>query len=62
MGPFIIFNYKFLYFFQLKFIFLAFWEAKLQIKFLHSSSANISFSIDNMANPLNLYCDIVDLK
>ena len=31
------------YFFQLKFIFLTFWEAKLLIKFLYSILANISF-------------------
>ena len=50
------------YFFQLKFILFTFWEAKLLIKILHSSFANISFSIDNMINPLNLSYDIINLK
>ena len=43
-------------------IWTPFWETKLLIKFVHSCSANISFLIDNMGNPLNLSCDIVDLK
>ena len=29
---------------------------------MYSSSSNISFSIDNIANPLNLSWDIVDLR
>ena len=49
-------------FFYLKSIFLAFWDAKLLIKFWYLSSSNISFSIDNIVNPLNLSYDIVDLK
>ena len=32
------------------------------IKFLYSSSSNISFSIDNIVNPFNLSWDIVDLR
>jgi hypothetical protein len=32
------------------------------IKFLYSRFSNIFFSIDNMANPFNLSCDIVDLR
>ena len=59
-GFFIYLNiYWIFYLFYLKSIFL---DAKLLIKFLYLSSSNISFSIDNMANPLNLFYNIVNLK
>ena len=38
--------------FHLKSIFLAFWDANWLIKFLYSSSSNISFSINNITNLL----------
>ena len=36
--------------------------AKLLIKLLYSIFSNKPYSIDNMANPFNLSCDIVDYK
>ena len=45
-----------------KFIFLAFWEAKLLIRTLFSSLSNKSFLIDNITSPLNHSCHISDLK
>jgi hypothetical protein len=35
---------------------------KLLIKLLYSIFSNKFCSIDNMANPFNLFCDIVDRK
>ena len=49
-------------FFYLKSIFLAFWNAKLLIKFLYLSSSNISFSIDNIANLLNFSFSIYETQ
>ena len=48
-------------FFHLK-VFYYFLRCKLLIKFLYLRSINISFSIYIMTNPLNLFCDIIDLR
>jgi hypothetical protein len=62
-GPyFFIYFLIILLYFYLKIIILAFWDAKLLIKFLYSRFSNIIFSIDKMANPFNLSCNIVDLR
>jgi hypothetical protein len=42
-------------YFYLKIIVIAF-------KDLYSSFSKIPFSIDNMTNPFNLSCDIIDLR
>ena len=52
-GFFYIFKYLLNFLFILFKIYF-FLDAKLLIKFLYLSSSNISFSIDNIANPLNL--------
>ena len=38
------------------------YATKLLIKLLYSIFFNKSCSINNMANPFNLYCDVVDRK
>ena len=48
--------------FYLKFIFLTFWYANWLIKFLYSSSSNISFSIDNTLSILDTILLILILK
>jgi hypothetical protein len=47
---------------QEKILLRAFLDAKSSSTALKSTVSTISFSIEHIAKPFNLYCDIVDLR
>ena len=46
----------------MSFSFTIYYSYFMRYKITNSNFGNISFSIDKMVNPLNLFCNIVNLK
>ena len=46
----------------MSFSFTIYYSYFMRYKITNSNFDNISFSIDKMVNPLNLFCNIVNLK